>query len=469
MEEEDELHEECGVFGVYSQENRDVAYTVYYGLYALQHRGQESAGIAVAYADRIIYHKGMGLVSDVFAYGNLDRLPEGDIAIGHVRYSTTGASQLLNAQPVVFTGKCGKMALAHNGNLTNTKQLREKAIAENAVFQTSVDSEVMAVLINSLSDGDILKGVKRACPYFKGSYALVIMTADKLIAVRDPYGIRPLCIGLKDGDVMVASETCALDAVGANFLRDVRPGEIVVVDKGGVSSSFMDGVPDESRMCIFEYVYFARPDSVLDGKSVYEARKEAGRLLARYFPADADIVSGVPDSANVAARGYAEESGIPFAEALAKNRYVGRTFIQPDQRQREKSLNIKMNALRANVRGKRVVIIDDSIVRGTTMRKIVKMLRDAGASEVHIRVCSPIIKHPCHLGIDIQTYSQLIGAYKNEKQICESLGADSINYLTVDLLVKTCKGANVGFCLGCFNGEYPFPLDGYEADKLKLE
>ena len=469
MEEQDELHEECGVFGVYSQENRDVAYSVYYGLYALQHRGQESAGIAVAYADRIVYHKGMGLVSDVFAYGNLDRLPEGDIAIGHVRYSTTGASQLLNAQPVVFTGKCGKMALAHNGNLTNTKQLREKAIAENAVFQTSVDSEVMAVLINSLSDGDILKGVKRACPYFKGSYALVIMTADKLIAVRDPYGIRPLCIGLKDGDVMVASETCALDAVGANFLRDVRPGEIVVVDKGGVSSSFMDGVPEESRMCIFEYVYFARPDSVLDGKSVYEARKEAGRLLARYFPAEADIVSGVPDSANVAARGYAEESGIPFAEALAKNRYVGRTFLQPDQRQREKSLNIKMNALRANVRGKRVVIIDDSIVRGTTMRKIVKMLRDAGASEVHIRVCSPIIKHPCHLGIDIQTYSQLIGAYKNEKQICESLGADSINYLTVDLLVKTCKGANVGFCLGCFNGEYPFPLDGYEADKLKLE
>ena len=469
MEEQDELHEECGVFGVYSQENRDVAYSVYYGLYALQHRGQESAGIAVAYADRIVYHKGMGLVSDVFAYGNLDRLPEGDIAIGHVRYSTTGASQLLNAQPVVFTGKCGKMALAHNGNLTNTKQLREKAIAENAVFQTSVDSEVMAVLINSLSDGDILKGVKRACPYFKGSYALVIMTADKLTAVRAHYGIRPLCIGLKDGDVMVASETCALDAVGANFLRDVRPGEIVVVDKGGVSSSFMDGVPEESRMCIFEYVYFARPDSVLDGKSVYEARKEAGRLLARYFPAEADIVSGVPDSANVAARGYAEESGIPFAEALAKNRYVGRTFIQPDQRQREKSLNIKMNALRANVRGKRVVIIDDSIVRGTTMRKIVKMLRDAGASEVHIRVCSPIIKHPCHLGIDIQTYSQLIGAYKNEKQICESLGADSINYLTVDLLVKTCKGANVGFCLGCFNGEYPFPLDGYEADKLKLE
>ncbi len=465
----DEFHEECGVFGVYSQENRDVAHTVYYGLYALQHRGQESAGIAVAYADKIIYHKGMGLVADVFAGGNLETLPEGDIAIGHVRYSVTGASQLLNAQPVVFTGKCGKMALAHNGNLSNTKQLRDEMIANNAVFQTTIDSEVIAVMINSMSDGDILTGIKRACPKLKGSYALVIMTADKLIAVRDPFGIRPLCIGSTASDVIVASETCALDAVGANFIRDVKPGEIVVVDSEGIHSSFMDDVPEKSRMCIFEYVYFARTDSVLDGVSVYEARKEAGRLLARHYPAEADLVSGVPDSGNVAARGYAEESGIPFAEALAKNRYVGRTFIQPDQRQRENSLNVKMNALRSNVAGKRVIIIDDSIVRGTTMRRIIKMLRNAGASEVHIRVCSPIIKHPCHLGIDIQTYSQLIGAYNNERQICESLGADSVKYLTINQLVKTCKGANVGFCLGCFNGEYPYPLDGYEADKLKLE
>lgn len=465
----DEFHEECGVFGVYSQENRDVAHTVYYGLYALQHRGQESAGIAVAYADKIIYHKGMGLVADVFAGGNLETLPEGDIAIGHVRYSVTGASQLLNAQPVVFTGKCGKMALAHNGNLSNTKQLRDEMIANNAVFQTTIDSEVIAVMINSMSDGDILTGIKRACPKLKGSYALVIMTADKLIAVRDPFGIRPLCIGSTASDVIVASETCALDAVGANFIRDVKPGEIVVVDSEGIHSSFMDDVPEKSRMCIFEYVYFARTDSVLDGVSVYEARKEAGRLLARHYPAEADLVSGVPDSGNVAARGYAEESGIPFAEALAKNRYVGRTFIQPDQRQRENSLNVKMNALRSNVAGKRIIIIDDSIVRGTTMRRIIKMLRNAGASEVHIRVCSPIIKHPCHLGIDIQTYSQLIGAYNNERQICESLGADSVKYLTINQLVKTCKGANVGFCLGCFNGEYPYPLDGYEADKLKLE
>lgn len=465
----DKFHEECGVFGVYSQENRNVAHTVYYGLYALQHRGQESAGIAVAFADKIAYYKGMGLVSDVFAGGNLEALPEGDIAIGHVRYSVTGASQLLNAQPVVFTGKCGKMALAHNGNLTNTKQLREEMISQNAVFQTSIDSEVIALYINSLSDGDVVTGIKRACPKFKGSYALVIMTVNKLIAVRDPYGIRPLCIGTLEGDYIVASETCALDAVGANFVRDVKPGEIVIIDSEGLHSCFMDGIPEKSAMCIFEYVYFARPDSVLDGVSVYDARKEAGRLLARHCPVEADIVSGVPDSGNVAARGFAEESGIPFVEALAKNRYVGRTFIQPEQGQRENSLNIKMNALRANVRGKRVVIIDDSIVRGTTMRKIIRMLRNAGATEVHIRVCSPIIKHPCHLGIDIQTYSQLIGAYKNERQICESLGADSVRYLSVHQLVKTCKGANLDFCLGCFNGEYPYPLDGYEADKLKLE
>lgn len=465
----DSMHEECGVFGVYSQENRDVAHTVYYGLYALQHRGQESAGIAVAFANKMTYFKGMGLAADVFAHGALDNLPEGDIAIGHVRYSTTGASQLLNAQPVVFTGKCGKMAVAHNGNLINTKQLRDEMIANNAVFQTTIDSEVIAIMINSLSDGDIITGIKRACAKFKGSYALVIMTCDKLIAVRDPYGIRPLCIGTTESDVVVASETCALDAVSANFLRDVKPGEIVIIDDGGMRSLFLDDIPEKSAMCIFEYVYFARHDSVLDGYSVYEARKEAGKLLARHYPVDADLVSGVPDSANVAARGYAEESGIPFIEALAKNRYVGRTFIQPDQRQRENSLNVKMNALRANIRDKRVIIIDDSIVRGTTMRKIIKMLRNAGAKEVHIRICSPIIKHPCHLGIDIQTYSQLIGAYKNEEQICKSLGADSVRYLSIDQLVSTCEGAHTGFCLGCFNGKYPYPLEEYETDKLKFE
>lgn len=465
----DEIHDECGVFGVYSSENRTVAHTVYYGLYALQHRGQESGGIAVAFADKISYYKGMGLIPEIFSGGKLESLPEGDIAIGHVRYSTTGASQLLNAQPIVFTGKCGKMALAHNGNLINTRQLREELIQNNAVFQTTIDSEVMAIMINSLSDGDILTGVKRACPRFKGAYALVIMTTDKLIAVRDPYGIRPLCIGTADDDVMVASESCALDAVGANFLRDVKPGEIVVIDSKGITSHMMDDIPKESRLCIFEYVYFARHDSVIDGCSVYAARQEAGRLLARHYGVEADMVAGVPDSANVAARAYAEESGIPFVEALAKNRYVGRTFIQPDQRQRENSLNVKMNAIRANIRGKRIIIIDDSIVRGTTMRKIINLLREAGAKEVHIRICSPVVKHPCHLGIDTQSYSQLIGAYKDENQICKSIGADSLRYLSAEHLVQSCKQCNLNFCQGCFTGEYPYAVDEYEADKLKLE
>lgn len=465
----DSMHEECGVFGVYSKEMRDVAHTVYYGLYALQHRGQESAGISVAFEDKITYFKGMGLVSEVFAHGALDELPKGNIAIGHVRYSTTGASQLLNAQPVVFTGKCGKMAVAHNGNLINTKALRDEMIKQNAVFQTTIDSEVIAIMINSMSDGDIVTGIKRACANLKGSYALVIMTLDKLIAVRDPHGIRPLCIGTTETDIVVASETCALDAVSANFLRDVKAGEIVVIDKNGIHSEFMDNIPEKASMCIFEYVYFARHDSVLDGYSVYTARKEAGKLLARYYPVEADLVSGVPDSANIAARGYEEESGIPFIEALTKNRYIGRTFIQPDQKQREDSLDVKMNALRANILGKRVIIIDDSIVRGTTMRKIIKMLRNAGAKEVHIRICSPIIKHPCHLGIDIQTYSQLIGAYKNEDEICKSLGADSVRYLSIEQLLKTCEGAKTGFCLGCFNGKYPYPLEEYEMDKLKFE
>ena len=464
----DGMHEECGVFGVYSGETRDVAHTVYYGLYALQHRGQESAGITVAYADKIQYYKGMGLVPEVFANGHLDSLPEGDIAIGHVRYSTTGASLLVNAQPIVFTGKCGKMALAHNGNLTNTKQLREELIAGNAVFQTSIDSEVMALLINRYSDGEIVQGVIKACARFRGSFALVVMVADKLIAVRDPFGIRPLVLGKSLDDTIVASETCAIDAVGGNYVRDVKPGEVVVIDAEGEHSYFLER-EKKTASCIFEYVYFARPDSVIDGCSVYETRKEAGKILARYYPVDADIVSGVPDSAVVAARGYSEVSGIPYVEALAKNRYVGRTFIQPDQTMRENSVSVKMNALRANIRGKRLIIIDDSIVRGTTSRKIVKMLRDAGAKEVHMMICSPIVKHPCHLGIDMQTHSQLVGAARTEEEICKYIGADSLKYLTVEQLKETCKASKLEFCTGCFDRNYPYPMDDYQADKHKFE
>ena len=464
----DGMHEECGVFGVYSGETRDVAHTVYYGLYALQHRGQESAGIAVAYADKIQYYKGMGLVPEVFANGHLDSLPEGDIAIGHVRYSTTGASLLVNAQPIVFTGKCGKMALAHNGNLTNTKQLREELIAGNAVFQTSIDSEVMALLINRYSDGDIVQGVIKACARFQGSFALVVMTADKLIAVRDPFGIRPLVLGKSLDDTVDASETCAIDSIGGTVERDVKPGEVVVIDAEGEHSYFL---PKEKKTasCIFEYVYFARPDSIIDGCSVYESRKEAGRILAKYCPVEADIVSGVPDSAVVAARGYSEVSGIPYVEALAKNRYVGRTFIQPDQNMRENSVSVKMNALRSNIRGKRLIIVDDSIVRGTTSRKIVRMLRDAGAKEVHMMICSPVVKHPCHLGIDMQTHSQLAGATRSVEEICAYIGADSLHYLTVEQLKETCKGAKLQFCTGCFDGNYPYPMDDYQADKHKFE
>ena len=464
----DGMHEECGVFGVYSGETRDVAHTVYYGLYALQHRGQESAGIAVAYADKIQYYKGMGLVPEVFANGHLDSLPEGDIAIGHVRYSTTGASLLVNAQPIVFTGKCGKMALAHNGNLTNTKQLREELIAGNAVFQTSIDSEVMALLINRYSDGDIVQGVIKACARFQGSFALVVMTADKLIAVRDPFGIRPLVLGKSLDDTVVASETCAIDSIGGTVERDVKPGEVVVIDAEGEHSYFL---PKEKKTasCIFEYVYFARPDSIIDGCSVYESRKEAGRILAKYCPVEADIVSGVPDSAVVAARGYSEVSGIPYVEALAKNRYVGRTFIQPDQNMRENSVSVKMNALRSNIRGKRLIIVDDSIVRGTTSRKIVRMLRDAGAKEVHMMICSPVVKHPCHLGIDMQTHSQLAGAAGWVEEIGAYIGAEFLHYLTVEQLKETCKGAKLQFCTGCFDGNYPYPMDDYQADKHKFE
>ena len=306
----DSMHEECGVFGVYSEETHDVASTVYYGLYALQHRGQESCGIAVAYANKIEYYKGMGLIPDVFSEHTLQELPEGDIAIGHVRYSTTGASLLVNAQPIVFTGKCGKMALAHNGNLTNTDELRAKLIADNAVFQTTIDSEVMAMLINKFSDGDIVRGVLRACEHFKGSYALVVMTADKLIAVRDPYGIRPLCIGQNMGDIVVASESCAIDAVGASFLRDVEPGEVLVVDSAGMHSHRVANAEKcRSASCVFEYVYFSRPDSVLDGCSVYKTRMLAGKILAENYPVEADIVSGMPDSALVAARGDSVRGG----------------------------------------------------------------------------------------------------------------------------------------------------------------
>lgn len=464
----DSMHEECGVFGIYTSEARHIADTVYYGLYALQHRGQESCGIAVAEGDSITYYRDSGLVPEVFAGGNLSLLPEGNIAIGHVRYSTSGNSLSCNAQPLVFTGKCGRMAIAHNGNIVNSAILRRKLIDDNVVFQTSIDTEVIAALINKYTDncGDVVTGIVKASREFVGSYALTIMTTDKLIAVRDMRGMRPLVLGRAGDDYIIASETCALDAVNAEFVRDILPGEIVVIDKGGIKSQMLPA--EKSSLCIFEFVYFARPDSFIDGSSVYQARKAAGHILAKKFPVDADIVSGVPDSAIIAARGYAETSGIPYVESLNKNRYVGRTFIQPEQGAREIGVSIKMNAIKANIKGKRIVLIDDSIVRGTTSRKIVDLLRKMGAKEVHIRICSPIIKHPCFFGIDIQSSSQLIASNYDCDEVCNYIGADSLAYLEIEDLAETVKDCNLDFCMGCFNGKYPMDISGIEIDREKF-
>lgn len=450
----DTMNEECGVFGVYSDEKRHVAHTVYYGLYALQHRGQESAGIAVAYDDKLAYYRNMGLVPEVFSGDKLSLLPEGDIAIGHVRYSTSDESLAINCQPLVFTGKSGRMALAHNGNIINAKVLREKMLEEGVIFQTGLDTEVVAALINKYTEnGDIIGGITKAAEELIGSYTLVIMTTNKLITVRDPKGMRPLVLGRILDEYIVASETCALDAVNAEFVRDIKPGEILEIDYTGMRSHFLNNIG--SALCIFEYVYFARTDSVIDGCSVYEARKKAGKILAREYPVEADIVSGVPDSAVVSARGYSEESGIPYVEALNKNRYVGRTFIQPEQGAREVGVNIKMNALKSNIAGKRIVLVDDSIVRGTTSRKIVDLLKKMGAKEVHMRICSPIVMHPCYFGIDIQTIEQLIGSKFSKKEMCKQIGADSLEFLKVEELVQTVSSSSMNFCLGCFTGKYP--------------
>ena len=363
------------------------------------------------------------------------------------------------------------MALAHNGNLINAKQLRNELIKENAVFQTSIDSEVMASLINKYSDESIVDGVLEACKYFKGSYSFVLMSQDKLIAVRDPYGIRPLCFGTIGDRYIVASETCALDGVGAKFVRDIEPGEVLVFDGDGIEFYRIDNPAPKKAHCIFEYVYFARPDSEIDGVSVYESRKESGKILAKKYPVEADMVAGVPDSAVVAARGYSEVSGIPYGEALTKNRYVGRTFIQPEQGMRETSVKIKLNALRSNVCGKRIILIDDSIVRGTTSKKIVQMLREAGAKEVHLRISSPITKHPCYFGIDTNDYSQLVGAFRTEEEICKFIGCDSLHYLTIDELCETVHRDKNEFCLGCFNGEYPYIVENEKEkeDKQMLD
>jgi len=464
----DELHEACGLFGVYDNDDLDVARIAYLGLYAVQHRGQEGCGIAVNEDGDIHGHKGLGLVPDVFTDRVLDRLT-GKMAIGHTRYSTTGANTMENCQPLIVKYKNSRVALAHNGNLVNAISLRNELEDKGAIFQTSTDSEVIANLISRyrLQHASIEEVLAETMMTIQGSYAIVMMTPKRLIGFRDPLGIRPLCIGRLDNSYVLASETCALDSVGAKFIRDVEPGEIVLIGEEGIESIRVSDKP--RRLCVFEHIYFARPDSFIDGASVYQARLEAGRQLAKEHPVEADLVIGVPDSGLTAAIGFSRESGIPYGEGLIKNRYIGRTFIQPHQKQRDQSVRIKLNALRDEIKGKRLVMIDDSIVRGTTSRNIVQMLKDAGASEVHMRISSPPVMYPCHFGIDIASRSQLIAASHSVEEIRRFLGADSLGYLSVEGLITCPKGKEGhGFCAGCFTGSYPMAVPD-ETDKMAME
>ena len=450
------LHEECGVFGIFSDGSLDPAYACYNGLLALQHRGQESCGIAVSDEGVIDYHKNMGLVTEVFNNSILDSL-RGQMGISHVRYSTAGGSVLENAQPLVMRYVKGTLSVAHNGNLTNAVEIRRELEQKGAIFQTTIDSEVICYLIARarLNCHSVEEAVAATMRHIKGAYSLLVMSPRKLIAARDPHGFRPLCMGRLNGTYVFASESAALDACGAEFVRDVEPGEIIIVDGKGLRTMKPDFGEKKKSLCIFEYIYFARSDSFIDGVSVYEARKQAGRILAREFPVDADMVIGVPESGIDAAIGYSEESGIPYEKAIVKNSYIGRTFIKPSQSERMKSVRIKLNPIADMVRGKRVVMIDDSIVRGTTVDRIVTMLRDAGAKEVHMRISSPPFMWPCYYGTDIPSRGELIACNHTIEEITKLSGADSLGYLPVESLHEMIGYAPVGFCRGCFTGEYP--------------
>jgi amidophosphoribosyltransferase len=457
------LKEECGVFGIFNNDRHDVAHVTYHGLYALQHRGQESAGIAVNDEGIILHHKDMGLVPEIFNDVVLNHL-KGRIAVGHVRYSTTGASLRENAQPMVVKYKIGQLALAHNGNLVNAAELRTAMEENGAIFQTTSDTEVIANLISRYRVGsdNIEDTLTKVMKDIKGSYALVIVTPKRLVGIRDPLGIRPLCLGKLENSYVLASESCAFDSVGAEFIRDIRPGEIVLIGDDGVKSVQTE-VPGKSRLCIFEFVYFARPDSTIDGASVLQARIEAGKRLAIEHPVEADLVIGAPDGGLNAALGYSRQSGIPYGQGLLKNRYVGRTFIQPEQGQRESGVRIKFNAMKSEISGKRVIMVDDSIVRGTTTRRIVQMLKDAGAREVHMRVSSPPYKFPCYFGIDISSSKQLVASRYTVEEIRKMIGADSLGYLSLEGLLRIPYGTGCDFCTACFNSSYPMDVPG-ESD-----
>lgn len=453
------VHEECGVFGIYSKNASDVASSVYYGLFALQHRGQESCGIAVNTDGVINCYKNNGLVNDVFTAEVMSRFEKGTMAVGHVRYGTTGGNSRANAQPIVVNHVKGTMALAHNGNLTNAYTLRRELELSGAIFHTTSDTEVIAYEITKARLGapSIEEAVSRAMNVIRGAYSLVIMSPSKMMAARDPQGFRPLCIGKRGDDYIFASESCALDSVGAEFIRDIEPGEIVVADKNGIRS-IKDHCGEKTSLCVFEYIYFARPDSVIDNSSVHGARKRAGAYLAKEHPVNADVVIGVPDSGLDAAIGYARASGIPYGIGFIKNKYIARTFIQPTQSDRENKVRIKLNTLGETVSGKRVVMIDDSIVRGTTCARIVNLLREAGAKEVHVRISAPPFRHPCYFGTDIDSEDVLIANKMSIDGICTEIGADSLGYLSVENVRKIAEETNLGFCTACFDGCYPLPV-----------
>ena len=466
----DQIKEECGVFGIYSKDTMDVASQTYFALYALQHRGQESCGIVVNDKGILSYHKDLGLVPDVFNEGNLRKLGMGNIAIGHVRYSTTGKSNRSNAQPLVVRHIKGPMAIAHNGNLVNARDLREKYELNGGIFHNTNDTEVISYAITEqrLIQPSIEKAVEQAMYKFKGAYSLVIMSPKKLIAARDPQGFRPLCMGeTETGAIVFASESCALDSIGARFIRDVEPGEIIIVDKNG-AHSLKTHCGQKTSMCVFEYVYIARPDSVIEGSSVHQARLNAGKKLWQESPVEADVVVGVPDSGLDAALGFSMASGIPYGVGFIKNRYVGRTFIQPSQSQRSNSVRIKLNVIKDVVKGKRVVLIDDSIVRGTTSARIVNLIREAGATEVHMRISSPPFTKPSYFGIDIDSKENLIACQMRIEEIAKEIGADSLGYLSIEGVKNIAENAKCNFCTGCFTGEYPIRVPK-EMPKDKFE
>jgi len=461
------INEKCGVFGIYAP-GRKIAETIFYGLQALQHRGQESAGIAVSDGENILIFKDLGLVSQVFNEQNIAPL-QGHIGIGHTRYSTTGMNIWKNSQPLFRMFKNESFAIAQNGNLTNVKEIRKEQIKKGVNFETTTDTEVIASLIESSEKENIEDAIKEATGKIKGSYSLVILTKDEVFGIRDPHGFRPLVLGNLDGSYIIASETCALDIIDAKFIREIDPGEIIVLDKDGMRSQMMLPV-DRISMCVFELIYFARPDSYIHNKNMFEVRHRLGQELAKEFPADADIVIPVPDSGTPAAIGYSAESKIPYAEGFIKNRYIGRTFIQPKQETREISVKLKLNPLRDIIQGKKLVVVDDSIVRGTTSKKIVKMLYNTGAKEVHMRITCPPLLYPCYYGVDMATRKEFIANHKTLEDIREFLKVDSLKYLTMSGLVKAVGESKEKFCFACFDGEYPVQIpENIESDKCSID